>query len=217
LQEVELLTSVVLNGSTITGSVDDFDAEALTALSGVLSVDEADASISDVSVSDASQPQRRSLLEADASSPSRALLEDCAGESVEVVVSYKITVPLDSGADSNELAAAITAILKLSVTNGEIDEKLSASSNSVLACSGIQQVASLAAIAEATFVVVVAPAPTPAPTAALTAAPTAAVPCSSDADCTSGTSGSCALPGRRRLKGGGAFPRAGVCVHGAAP
>ncbi|KAJ1450687.1 hypothetical protein M885DRAFT_570900 [Pelagophyceae sp. CCMP2097] len=190
---VQLQTGFVLDGTTLTA--DAFEAAAKEEL--VVVIVEATDAITDTS-------QITDLEVFDVVAGRRSLL----AEGDVVVVRFVVTV--GAGSDSTATGNALKLSLKTSITCGALDERLAESD--VLASSGIfaatNEIESLTVIEESTFdeiIIIFGTTATPAPS-------TAEVPCSSDADC---PSDSCVFAGRRALKGGGAFPRMGVCENAA--
>jgi len=180
----------VLDRSTISRSADAFDDADKEELVGIIVAatgDITDASqITDLEVSDV-VAQRRSLL------------DDAATGDVNVL--FRATVKVVAGSDSAATADALKLSLKDAITSGALGDQLSEAIGTALVggTASVRVDSSLTAIDSFTFVEVTILAETPA-----------VDPCSSDSDC---PSGKCAFVGRRALKGGGAFPRMGVCEN----
>jgi len=184
----------VLDGRTFTGRAADFDAAAKEELV-VIIVEATDA------ITDASQITDLEVF--DVVAGRRSLLAEG-----DVRVSFVVAVEVGAGSDSTATGNALKLSLKTSITSGAFDDRLAKSVETILASNGVFAATkvseSVAAIEASTFeeiIIIFGTTATPVPS-------TAEVPCSSGADC---PSGSCVFAGRRALKGGGAFPRVGVC------
>ncbi|KAJ1450711.1 hypothetical protein M885DRAFT_531557 [Pelagophyceae sp. CCMP2097] len=189
---VKMQSGFVLDGRTFTGRAADFDAAAKAEL--VVIIVEATGAITDTS-------QITDLEVFDVVAGRRSLLAEG-----DVRVSFVVTV--GAGSDSTATGNALKLSLTTSITSGALDDRLAKSVETILAGNGVFAATkvseSVAAIEASTFeeiIIIFGTTATPVPS-------TAEVPCSSGADC---PSGSCVFAGRRALKGGGAFPRVGVC------
>ncbi|KAJ1444871.1 hypothetical protein M885DRAFT_551732 [Pelagophyceae sp. CCMP2097] len=192
---VKMQSEFVLDGRTLTGRAVDFDAAAKLELV-VIIVEATDA------ITDASQITDLEVF--DVVAGRRSLLAEG-----DVRVSFVVAVEVGAGSDSTATGNALKLSLKTSITSGALDDRLAISVETILAGNGVFAAVtkvseSVAAIEASTFeeiIIIFGTTATPVPS-------TAEVPCSSGADC---PSGSCVFAGRRALKGGGAFPRVGVC------